>query len=98
MEKITPQEIIDLVKRLPNSDQHIFEFQGLQNITDEWLVGTFAGCSFEDALLENAASHMIDYLYGLVGHDSMVGMIVTKSGFPNLKLVEQYCTLKMEDL
>lgn len=97
--RVTTTEIIELVKRLPGVEQHIFEWQGKQCITDEWLVGAFAGCSFEDTTLEKAAENMINYLYEHIGHNSMVGNIVTKSGFPDLKAIERYCTpVEVEDV
>ena len=90
--EVTANEIIELVKRLPNADSHIHEWAGKQCITTEWLVGNFAGCSFEYYTLERSADEMIKYLYEHLGHNSMVGNIVTKSGFPDLKAVERYCT------
>ena len=90
--RITAQEIIDLVKRLPDSDSHIYEEDGKICITQEWLCGTFAGRGFFGETLEEAAEEMIDYLYEHVGHDSFVGKYVTDSGFPDLEKVERYCT------
>lgn len=91
-QKVTPKEIIELVRRLPDAESHIYEWNGKQCITQEWLCGNFAGCSFESDKLEDAAREMIEYLYEHIGHESMVGRSVTDSGFPNLKKVEQYCT------
>ena len=34
-EKITPQEIIELIKRLPDSDSHIHQLEGKECITTE---------------------------------------------------------------
>ena len=47
--------------------------------------------------LEEAAQEMIDYLYAHIGHESMVGSSVKRSGFPNLKLVEKYCKSYYEE-
>ena len=95
---VTPNEIIELVKRLPGAEHHIHVWKGKQCITDEWLVGNFAGCSFEADTLEEAARDLIDYLYEHIGHKSMVGNCVTKSGFPDLKSVEKYCMADVEDV
>lgn len=89
--KVTAKEIIELVQRLPDVEEHIFEFQGKQCITQEWLCGGFAGVGFDGETLEEATNKMIDYLYEHIGHDSMVGKVVTNSGFPDLKRVEWYC-------
>ena len=88
---VTPREIIELVRRLPDSESHIHEWNGKQCITTEWLCGNFAGRSFEADRLEDAVMEMIDYLYKNIGHNSMVGRILTDSGFPDLQRVEQYC-------
>jgi hypothetical protein len=85
------EEIIDLVKRLPDSELHIYELSGEHHITQEWLCGNFAGRGFSGDTLEDAASKMIEYLYRHIGHNSMVGDSVTNSGFPDLKKVERYC-------
>lgn len=89
--KITAKEIIELVRRLPDSEYHIHKENGKQYITQEWLCGSFAGRGFKADTLEEAAEEMIDYLYSHIGHDSMVGDIVTNSGFPDMKKVERYC-------
>jgi len=90
--EVKPQQIIKLVEKLPDSDQHIYIHNGKHCITQEWLVGTFAGRVFEGDTLEDAAEKLINYLYEHVGHDSMVGNVVTRSGFPYLDKVEIYCT------
>lgn len=98
MEKrVTAKEIIELVRSLPDAENHIHEWDGKQCITQEWLCGGFAGRSFEGDTLEEAAEEMIDYLYRHIGHKSMVGDDVTKSGFPNLKRVKEYCLSYFED-
>ena len=88
---ITPKEIIDLVKKLPDADHHIHNMRETPSITNEWLCGTFAGRGFTGKTLEDAAQQLIDYLYAHIGHDSIVGNCVDDSGFPNLKKVERYC-------
>ena len=93
MKTPTAEEIIELVEKLPNADQHIYFEDGKHYITQEFLVGTFAGRGFEGDTLEEAAQKLIDYLYEHIGHKSMVGNEVTKSGFPNLDSVERYCKL-----
>lgn len=59
-------------------------------VTTEWLVGTFAGVGFRDKNLTRALEKMCAYLNRHIGHDSLVGKIVTKSGWPDLQKVEQY--------
>lgn len=93
MTKITPNEIIELVKRLPDSEKHIYESDGIHVITTEWLVGCFSGRSFEAETIEKAAAMLIEYFYEHINHKSMVGSSVTNSGFPNLIKVEKYCTI-----
>ena len=91
-QRVTPKEIIELVRRLSDAESYIHKWNGKQCITQEWLCGNFAGRLFEADKLEDAAQEMIEYLYKHIGHESMVGRCVTDSGFPDLKKVEQYCT------
>lgn len=90
-ERVTAKEIIDLVQSIPDSGEHIYEWEGEQRITQEWLCGNFAGRGFGGKTIEEAAEKMIDYLYRHIGHKSMVGDAVTGSGFPNLNKVRAYC-------
>jgi oligoribonuclease (3'-5' exoribonuclease) len=97
--KVTANEIIELVKMLPDSDLHIQKKNESSSITNEWLCGSFAGRGFEAPTLEEAAEELIEYLYKHIGHNSMVGQSVTDSGFPDLKRVKKYCMRfeKLED-
>ena len=96
--KITPNEIIELIESLPDSDSHIFENNGEVIVTNEWICGTFAGRGFSGETKEEAAQQLIDYLYRHIGHNSMVGATVTISGFPDLEKVKRYCELQSENL
>jgi len=91
--EITPQEMIELIRKLPDADEHIFKHNNKYYVTDEWLVGTFAGSAFEGDTLEKAAEELIKYLHRHIGHNSIVGNHVTRSGFPDLKKVRGYCAL-----
>ncbi len=91
--EITPQEMIELIRKLPDADEHIFKHNNKYYVTDEWLVGSFAGSSFSGNTLEEAAEELIKYLHRHIGHNSIVGNHVTRSGFPNLKKVRRYCAL-----
>lgn len=91
------KEMIELVRKLPDAEFHMFEAKGKQVITQEWLCGSFAGRSFEADTLEEASQQMIDYLHKHINHDSIVGLHVTKSGFPDLKKVEKYCLSFIEE-
>jgi hypothetical protein len=89
--KVTPEEIIRLVKSLPDAEHHIYKDSDKHYITQEWLCGAFAGRAFASDTLDEAAQKMIDYLYRHIGHNSIVGDCVTKSGFPDLQKVARYC-------
>jgi hypothetical protein len=91
MDRVTPNQIIELINSLPNAENHIYKEGDEYWVSQEWLCGAFAGRSFVANKLEDAAQQMIDYLYRHIGHNSMVGSSVTKSGFPNLNRVKQYC-------
>lgn len=68
----------------------IFIDEGEYVVTTEWLVGIFAGVGFNDKNLNNALEKMCAYLNRHIGHNSLVGKIVTLSGWPDLEKVEQY--------
>jgi len=79
MEKITPKQILELIRKLPDSESHIHVFQSEFCVTTEWLVGNFAGRGFGSyTSFEDSAQQLIDYLYSHIGHESMVGRIVTE--------------------
>ena len=72
--------------------------EGLWYVTTEWLVGTFAGVAFVDTKtnsIEDCLKQMHEYFLRHINHDSMVGNIVTKSGYPDLEKVKSY--LQNED-
>ena len=96
--KITPNEIIELIESLSDSDSHIFEDDGKIVVTNEWLCGSFAGRGFSGDTKEESAQQLIDYLYRHIGHNSMVGATVTISGFPDLEKVKRYCELQSDNL
>jgi len=85
--------MIELIRKLPDADEHIFKHNNKYYVTDEWLVGSFAGSSFSGNTLEEAAEELIKYLHRHIGHNSIVGNHVTRSGFPDLKKVRGYCAL-----
>lgn len=90
---IKSENLIELIESLPDSDDHIFYDTDEKQwyVTSEWLCGSFAGRGFTGTTKEEAASELIKYLYEHINHDSMVGRIVTDSGFPDLKKVKNYC-------
>ena len=88
---VTPKEIIELIESLPNSEYHIYTDERGVTVTSEWLVGNFACMGFVAATKEDAAQRLIDYLDRHIKHDSIVGDIVCKSGYPDLKRVKEYC-------
>ena len=83
-------QILYLIKILPDSEKHIFNSDGKVWITNEWICGGFAGRAFIGDTEEDAARQLIDYLNEHIGHNSIVGSCVTKSGFPNLSKVKKY--------
>lgn len=93
MKRPTAQEMLTLIKRLPDAESHIHIccIDGKHCVTNEFFAGAFAGRSFEADTYEEATEQLIDYMYEHIGHDSIVGKAVTESGFPNLDRVYEYC-------
>lgn len=95
MKRPTAKEMLTLIKRLPDAQSHIHIccIDGKHCVTNEFFAGAFAGRSFEGKTYEEAAEQLIDYMYKHIGHDSIVGKAITKSGFPDLDRVYEYCNL-----
>ena len=68
----------------------IFEDEDGINVTTEWLVGKFAGRAFTSNNKIEALKQMCDYFDKHINNDSIVGNIVTSSGWPNLSIVEHF--------
>ena len=93
MKRPTANEILTLIKRLPDSENHIYIdcTNGKHCVTNEFFAGAFAGRGFEGDTYEEAAEQLIDYMLRHIGHNSIVGKAVTESGFPDLDKVYDYC-------
>ena len=78
------------IKALPESEDYVFQDEEGKCVTQEWLCGTFAGRGFVEETYEKACSKMIDYLNRHIGHNSVVGSVVTESGWPDQKRVRDY--------
>ncbi len=89
----TATEMLKLIKSLPDSDSHIYEspLDGRCCVTNEFFAGAFAGRGFEGDTYEEAAEQLIDYMNEHIGHSSIVGNLVTASGFPDLRKVYNFC-------
>lgn len=91
------EEVIQIVRELPDSELHIYREGNNHFVTTEWLVGSFCGRAFEGPSLENATQQMISYFNRHLKSDSMVSDIVKQSGWPNLKKVKVYCESLHQD-
>lgn len=93
----SPERLVNFVRENFPSGDYILEEGDGWIITDEWLVGTFAGRGFAGDTLADAARQMIDYLNKHIGDDSIVGRIATQSGWPNESAVKEFIATKGED-
>lgn len=90
-QSVTPEQLLELIKSLPDSKSHIHMFQGECYVTNEWFAGNFAGRGFTGESYEEAAQKLLNYMYNHIGHDSIVGKAITESGFPDLEKLYKYC-------
>ena len=99
MKRPTAKEILNLIKRLPNSEKHIniCYIDGKYCVTNEFFVGPFVYRAFEGDTYEAAAEQLIDYMYEQIEHNSNLGRALTKSGFPDLDKVYDYCMTEWID-
>lgn len=88
--EVTAEHSYHLSRVCPIPKSTFFHTNSCVTITSEWLVGNFAGIGFIGHSESDAAESLIEYLYRHICHDSIVGQIVTQSGFPNLKSVRNY--------
>jgi hypothetical protein len=95
--EITSNALLALIRSEPDADKHIFQWENGWHVTQEWLVGGFAGRSFVAPTPEEAAAEQIAYLNRHVNHDSMVGRCVTDSGWPDLARVKAWLVEQRED-
>jgi len=95
--EITSTDLLALIRSEPDADKYIFRWNGEWHVTQEWLVGAFAGRSFVAATLAEAAAEQVAYLNRHVGHDSIVGMCVTESGWPDLGRVKAWLVAQHDD-
>ncbi len=94
-ENVTPApvgsgDLLALIRSEPDAESHIFQWDGKWEVTNEWLCGSFAGRSFVGDTPEQSAEQLAEYLTRHIGHESMVGNAVTRSGWPNLAAVKAY--------
>ena len=82
-------ELLALIRSEPDADMHISTDKEGVWVTNEWLCGGFCGRAFVGKTEEEAAQQLIDYLDAHVGHKSVVGRLVTESGWPDLGLVKR---------
>ena len=94
----TPEALIKFIRGLPDGDEYLFQDGGKWIATNEWLCGTFAGKEFEGDTEEEAVQQLIDYLNLHIGHNSMVGQNVTKSGWPIASKVAEYVGPEEEEV
>ena len=93
-----PEALIKFIRGLPDGDEYLFQDGGKWIATNEWLCGTFAGKEFEGDTEEEAVQQLIDYLNLHIGHNSMVGQNVTKSGWPIASKVAEYVGPEEEEV
>jgi hypothetical protein len=93
---VSGAELLALIRSEPDADLHIFQWEGKWEVTNEWLCGGFAGRSFVGDTPEDAAAQLAEYLTRHVGHKSLVGDCVTRSGWPDLKSVKAHLVCRRQ--
>lgn len=94
----TSAELLELIQSEPDADKHIFKWKDKWHVTQEWLVGSFAGRSFVSSTLEDAAKKQIDYLNSNKNHNSIVGGIIKDCGWPDLDRVKAWLAMQRKDI
>ncbi len=94
---INSNALLALIRSEPDSCIHIFKWKDGWHVTQEWLVGGFAGRSFVASTPGKAADEQIAYLNRHIGHDSIVGKCVTESGWPDLVRVKAWLVAQRKE-
>lgn len=82
--------VVMFLDSLPDISEYRWQEDCEYHLTQEWLCGTFEGRGFVGKSYNDCTEQMIAYLDKHVGHESMVGRSVTKSGWPDLGSVKNY--------
>lgn len=91
------ESLEQLIASLPDAADMLYVEDGRWLASSEWLVGTFAGRSFPAERRPDAIQSLAAYLDAHVGHDSIVGRSVTRSGWPDLAAVGRYLDRERPD-
>lgn len=101
LDLMDPDDLVTFIKMLPKSKHYIFNDNGKWVVTDEWLCGAFAGKGFEGDTPQEAAAQLIDYFNKHIGHESMVGSMITRSGWPDIQKVisflKKYSRIRLKE-
>ena len=89
-------ELSKMLDALPDSDEFIHDNDYFCFVTDGWLfrktssLKGFSSRGFQAKTKLEAIEQLLDYFDSHIGHKSMVGDIVTESGWPDLSMVKSY--------
>lgn len=89
---VDSQELHDLIVERSKIDKYnyIYIEDEIFYISNEWLIGTFAGGEVSGKTLEECLHKIIKYFNNNLGHHGMVGSILKDSGYPDLRKVKNY--------
>ena len=89
-EKVTPDQLLELIRELPDSESHISicPIDGSHTVTAEWLG---IGDAFDATSYEEAAQMQIDFLNEYKSNPNVIGRSIVKSGWPDLEKVKEHC-------
>ena len=82
--------LVVFLESLPDINEYMYQDEEGWHVTNEWLCGTFAGQGFFSETKNGAVEQLMNYLDRHIRHKSMVGHVITESGWPNLDSVKNY--------
>jgi len=95
------EKLISLIEELPDSDKHIFQDVDDHGdpewwVTNEWLVGAWAGLGFKAKTKLQSANYLIDYFNSMECSDESLGYALRNAGWPDYDSVLAYCKNRYE--
>jgi len=93
MKKITAKELLKFIKDSFPQYMWIDSNETIRKyiISDEFIVGTFAGRTFYGSSYEECAIQLTDYLYKNSKGNLLVGNILKDIDFPDMNKFFEYC-------
>lgn len=91
---MSSDQVLELIENEPYPEQWVFKDGDEWLVTTEWLVGPFAGRAFSARTKREACAQMVEYFNDHLEHESIVGIVIRESGWPDFEKVSEFTKSK----